>query len=74
MSDTIAEWFSTAIGLDVVALRAPWDRYVQVRKRFMYKRDEDLKQRFNTEAPFHIINLASVLDVEKRMKKKQGYK
>ena len=70
MSDELALWFSTAIDLEVVPIRAAWSFRRQLRPRFEFKRDEDVRKGFITEAPFHIINQASVDDVEERMKKK----
>jgi len=69
--DKVGAWFSAAIDREVFAIRSPLRRRTRMNsKRLIYDRHDDLRKSFCTDAAFHVINKASVEEVERRMKER----
>lgn len=70
-NEKVNQWFSAAIDKEVFAIRSPLRRRTRMNpKRLIFDRHDDLRKSFCSDAAFHVINKASVQEVEKRMKER----
>jgi len=66
--DKVNKWFSTAIGRDVVLLHSAMDRLLSLLpNRHIHMAQGDVRKTFTTDASFHIVNLSSCKDLQKRV-------
>lgn len=58
---SVCQWFSVAIGRDLLLLHSSMDRRMSLDpKRHIHMRDGDLRKTFTTDAAFHLVNINSV--------------
>lgn len=66
--DDVNDWFSAAIGKKVIAIHSPGNLQVDLdAKRMLLKQDGDTRKTFTRDAALHIVNVASVDELRRRV-------
>ena len=66
--DDVCKWFSAAIDKDVVVLRSPMTRKTKINPKRLIFDKSDVHKTFTTDAALHIINKASVEELESKVR------